>query len=162
MFNSAAPDDGNMMVLEQAATPEQKERWLAPIVSGAVRSSFAMTEPHPGGGSDPGMMLTNRHENGATAMSSAGRKWFITGAADAAHFILVARTSDDPRRGLTAFLHHRDDPELAHRPAYPDHGARGTRRALRTGLRGHGAARRPGDPRRGAGPQDHADAGWGT
>ena len=39
-----------------------------------------------------------------------GRKWFISGAALARHFILVARTSDDPRRGLTAFLYHGDDP----------------------------------------------------
>ncbi len=47
VFNSAAPDDGNMMVLEKVATPAQKERWLAPIVAGKVRSAFAMTEPHP-------------------------------------------------------------------------------------------------------------------
>ena len=54
VFNSAAPDDGNMMVLEQAATDAQKERWLSPIVAGEVSSAFAMTEPHPGGGTDPG------------------------------------------------------------------------------------------------------------
>lgn len=108
-FNSAAPDDGNMMVLEQAGTEAQKERWLAPIVSGQVRSSFAMTEPHPGGGSDPGMMLTTASRDGDRYVIR-GRKWFITGAEDASHFILMARTSDDPRRGLTAFLHHRDEP----------------------------------------------------
>ena len=108
VFNSAAPDDGNMMVLEQAATPDQKRRWLDPIVSGAVRSSFAMTEPHPGGGSDPGMMLT-RAEKTAEGYVISGRKWYITGADEADHFILVARTSDDPRRGLTAFLHDRND-----------------------------------------------------
>lgn len=108
VFNSAAPDDGNMMVLEQAATPDQKTRWLDPIVSGAVRSSFAMTEPHPGGGSDPGMMLT-RAEKTEGGYVISGRKWYITGADEADHFILVARTSDDPRRGLTAFLHDRND-----------------------------------------------------
>lgn len=109
VFNSAAPDDGNMMVLEKAATDAQKERWLQPIVSGAVSSAFAMTEPHPGGGSDPGMMLTTatKTDNGYVLK---GRKWFITGAADADHFITMARTSDDPRRGLTAFLHHKDEP----------------------------------------------------
>ena len=111
VFNAAAPDDGNMMVLEQAATPDQKARWLAPLVAGEVRSSFAMTEPHPGGGSDPGMMLTTARKDGDRYIIR-GRKWFITGAEDAAHFIVVARTSDDPRRGLTAFLHHRDDPGL--------------------------------------------------
>ncbi|GAW34802.1 (R)-benzylsuccinyl-CoA dehydrogenase [Roseovarius sp. A-2] len=109
VFNSAAPDDGNMMILEQVGTPEQKERWLAPIVKGDVRSAFVMTEPHPGGGSDPGMMITTAKKQGDRYVIR-GRKWFITGAAEADHFILMARTSDDPRRGLTAFLHHRDDP----------------------------------------------------
>jgi acyl-CoA dehydrogenase len=109
VFNSAAPDDGNMMVLEKVGTPEQKARWLAPIVSGAVKSSFAMTEPHPGAGSDPGMMLTTATKKGDRYVIR-GRKWYITGAEEAAHFILIARTSDDPRRGLTAFLFHRDEP----------------------------------------------------
>lgn len=109
VFNSAAPDDGNMMVLEALGTPAQKERWLAPIVGGEVRSSFVMTEPHPGGGSDPSMIATRAEKRGDKWVIS-GRKWFITGAEEAAHFILVARTSDDPRSGLTAFLFHRDQP----------------------------------------------------
>ncbi|MBL8833092.1 MAG: acyl-CoA dehydrogenase family protein, partial [Rhodospirillales bacterium] len=50
VFNSAAPDDGNMMVLGKVATAAQKKKWLAPIVDGRVRSAFAMTEPHPGSG----------------------------------------------------------------------------------------------------------------
>ena len=109
VFNSAAPDDGNMMVLEKAGTPAQNARWLAPIVDGQVSSAFAMTEPHPGGGSDPGMMLTRAEKRGDDYVIR-GHKWFITGAEDADHFILLARTSDDPRRGLTAFLHDRNDP----------------------------------------------------
>jgi acyl-CoA dehydrogenase len=109
VFNAAAPDDGNMMVLEALGTDAQKSRWLAPIARGEVRSAFAMTEPRPGGGSDPAMMQTTAVRDGDDYVIH-GRKWFITGAADAAHFILMARTSDDPRRGLTAFLHHRDDP----------------------------------------------------
>ena len=109
VFNSAAPDDGNMMVLEQAGTAAQKERWLAPIVRGDVRSAFVMTEPHPGGGSDPGMMLTTAERKNDRYVIR-GRKWFITGAAEAQHFILIARTSDDPRRGLSAFLFDRDQP----------------------------------------------------
>ncbi|MGL4443913.1 MAG: acyl-CoA dehydrogenase family protein [Alsobacter sp.] len=108
-FNSAAPDDGNMMVLEAIGTPAQRERWLAPIVRGDVRSAFAMTEPHPGGGSDPSMIMTRAQRRGDVYVVT-GRKWFITGAEEAAHFILVARTSDDPRHGLTAFLFHRDQP----------------------------------------------------
>ncbi|MCG6884822.1 MAG: acyl-CoA dehydrogenase family protein [Silicimonas sp.] len=109
VFNSAAPDDGNMMVLEALGTEAQKERWLRPIAEGKVRSAFAMTEPHPGGGSDPGMMLTTATLDGDDYVVK-GRKWFITGAGEAAHFILLARTSDDARRGHTAFLFHRDEP----------------------------------------------------
>ena len=102
-FNAAAPDDGNMRVLSQVATPAQKERWLRPIAEGAVRSAFAMTEPHPGSGSDPSMMRTRAIRAG-DRWRIEGRKWFITGAGVARHFILMARTSDDARKGLTAFL----------------------------------------------------------
>ena len=101
-FNCAAPDDGNMMVLEKVGTAAQKDRWLDPIVRGEVRSSFVMTEPHPGGGSDPNMIQT-RAERVGNHYRITGRKWFITGAGEAAHFILIARTSDDVRKGLSAF-----------------------------------------------------------
>ena len=109
VFNSAAPDDGNMMVLGALGTEAQQDRWLQPIMRGEVRSAFAMTEPHPGGGSDPGMMQTRAEKRGDRYVVN-GHKWFITGADEAAHFILLARTSDDDRRGHTAFLFHRDDP----------------------------------------------------
>jgi acyl-CoA dehydrogenase len=104
-----APDDGNMNLLARAGTQAQKDRWLKPIVDGKVRSAFAMTEPHPGSGSDPGMMLTRAVKKGDRYIVT-GHKWFITGAEGAAHFILMARTSDEPRRGLTAFLYHKDQP----------------------------------------------------
>ena len=110
VFNCAAPDDGNMMLLEAAGTPAQKERWLEPIARGEVRSAFAMTEPHPGGGSDPGMIRTRAQKQADGSHRITGRKWFITGAGEAAHFILITRTSDDERRGLTAFLFHKDQP----------------------------------------------------
>ena len=106
----AAPDDGNMLVLEKVGTPEQKERWLQPIVDGRVRSAIVMTEPAPGSGSDPAGMMLTRAERRGDRYVVRGRKWFITGAEGAAHFILLARTSDDPRRGLTAMLFHRDQP----------------------------------------------------
>lgn len=109
VFNSAAPDDGNMMVLEKLGTEAQKAKWLAPIASGEVSSAFVMTEPHPGGGSDPQMMLTRAEKRGDSYVVT-GRKWFITGAEEAKHFILLARTSDDARHGLTAFLYHADQP----------------------------------------------------
>ncbi|MYN13597.1 acyl-CoA dehydrogenase [Pusillimonas sp. TS35] len=109
VFNSAAPDDGNMMVLNKVATPEQKARWLQPIVDGTVRSSFVMTEPAPGSGSDPAMMRTTAVRDGRNWIVN-GHKHFITGAGAASHFILIARTSDDTRKGLSAFLFHKDDP----------------------------------------------------
>jgi acyl-CoA dehydrogenase len=107
--NAAAPDDGNMRVLSQVATPAQQARWLAPIADGSVRSAFAMTEPAPGGGSDPTMIRTSATRKGDRWVIN-GTKWFITGAGVAQHFILMARTSDDPRRGITAFLFDRDQP----------------------------------------------------
>lgn len=110
VFNSAAPDDGNMMVLEKVGTPAQKARWLMPIVEGKVRSAFVMTEPHPGGGSDPQMINTRAEKQADGSYRIYGRKWFITGAGEAAHFILIARTSDTPRRELSAFLFHKDQP----------------------------------------------------
>lgn len=109
-FNCAAPDDGNMWVLEKVGTPEQKARWLDPIVRGAVRSAIVMTEPHPGSGSDPAGMMLTRAEKRSDRYVVRGRKWFITGAEGAKHFILLARTADDPRRGLTAMLFHADQP----------------------------------------------------
>ena len=108
-FNSAAPDDGTMMVLERVGTDAQKARWLQPIVDGKVRSSFVMTEPHPGGGSDPAMIRTTAERRGDKWVVH-GHKWFITGAAAASHFLLIARTSDDARKGHTAFMYHRDQP----------------------------------------------------
>jgi acyl-CoA dehydrogenase len=108
-FNSAAPDDGNMIVLEKVARDDQKERWLQPIIDGKLRSAFAMTEPAPGAGSDPSLMLTRAEKKGDRWIIH-GRKTFITGAGVAQHFILIARTSDDTRKGLTAFLFDRDQP----------------------------------------------------
>jgi len=111
IFNCQAPDDGNMSVLNKVLkTDAEKERWLQPIIDGRVRSAFAMTEPQPGSGSDPGGMMLTRAEKRGGKYVVHGRKWFISGAAVASHFILVARTSDDPRRGLTAFVYHKDDP----------------------------------------------------
>src|SRR5262249_51969947 len=87
----------------------QKKRWLQPIVDGSARSSIVMTEPAPGAGSDPTMMLTTAEIKGDRWVVR-GRKWFITGAGVAQHFILLAKTSDDKRKGLTAFMFDRDQP----------------------------------------------------
>ena len=111
VFNCAAPDDGTMILLEKVATEDQKHCWLQPIVDGAVHSAFAMTEPAPGAGSDPTLMQTRAERQGDGWVVN-GEKWFITGAGIAEHFVLIARTGNDARKGLTAFLVHRDQPGL--------------------------------------------------
>ena len=109
-LNCSAPDDGNMRLLSMVGTEEQKKTWLQPIIDGKVRSAFVMTEPHPGGGSDPaGMMRTKAVKKGDKWVVH-GHKWFITGAGASDHFILIARTSDDPRNGLSTFLFQKDQP----------------------------------------------------
>ncbi len=108
-LNCAAPDDGNIAVMAKIGTQAQKDWFLKPLINGDVRSAFAMTEPAPGSGSDPSMMLTTATKDG-TDWIIKGRKWFITGAGEASHFMLVARTSENTRKGLTAFLFHKDDP----------------------------------------------------
>jgi acyl-CoA dehydrogenase len=110
VLNAAAPDDGNMFVLNALASEAQKDRWLQPIIDGRVRSSIVMTEPAPGAGSDPAGMMLTRAERSGDKWVVSGRKWFITGAEGAQHFILAARTSDEPRRELTTFLFHADQP----------------------------------------------------
>jgi acyl-CoA dehydrogenase len=79
-------------------------------VDGKARSSFAMTEPMPGSGSDPAGAMLTRAERTGSKWVIRGRKWFITGAEAAQHFIVLARTSNDSRSGLTAFLFHADQP----------------------------------------------------
>ena len=110
VFNAAAPDDGNMFVLNRLANDKQKDKWLQPIIDGEVGSSIVMTEPAPGAGSDPAGMMKTTAEKVGDKWVINGRKWFITGAAAASHFILLARTSTDPRRELTTFLFHKDQP----------------------------------------------------
>jgi acyl-CoA dehydrogenase len=92
-LNCSAPDEGNMLLLEKVATEEQKKRYLVPLVAGEIRSSFAMTEPAPGAGSDP-EQLTTRAELRDGRWVINGRKWFITGADGAAFFIVMARTGE--------------------------------------------------------------------
>ncbi len=109
VFNSAAPDDGNMMILDRVLPEAMKPEWLQPIVDGQVQSAFAMTEPD-GCGSDPGLTYTKADRVGNDRWRITGRKWFITGAGNAKIFIIIARTSDDERKGLTAFLFKADTP----------------------------------------------------
>jgi len=88
-----APDEGNIHLLEAVGTPAQKEKYLGPLARGETRSCFAMTEPSPGAGADPGMLKTHAKPDG-NGWTISGRKWLITGAEGAAFTIIMARTGD--------------------------------------------------------------------
>jgi alkylation response protein AidB-like acyl-CoA dehydrogenase len=92
-MNIAAPDEGNMHLLEAVGTPEQKERWLRPLAGGQIRSCFCMTEPLPGAGSDPSALQTRAVQDGNHWVIN-GDKWFITGADGAAFAIIMAAGAD--------------------------------------------------------------------
>ncbi|MEU9188466.1 acyl-CoA dehydrogenase family protein [Streptomyces sp. NPDC048484] len=112
-LNCAAPDEGNMHLLEVVATEEQRTRYLRPLAAGEVRSCFAMTEPAPGAGSDPRALATTATKTGG-GWRIDGRKWFISGADGAAFAICMARTSGHPgdAGGATMFLVDADNPGM--------------------------------------------------
>ncbi|HWD07424.1 MAG TPA: acyl-CoA dehydrogenase family protein [Amycolatopsis sp.] len=112
-LNIAAPDEGNMHMLEIIATDRQKETYLRPLATGAIRSCFAMTEPAPGAGSDPAALKTTAVKV-AGGWRIDGRKWFITGAEGAGFAICMARTSEqaDGAGGATMFFVDGDNPGM--------------------------------------------------
>lgn len=87
-LHCAAPDEGNMNLLEKIATDDQKDRWLKPLANGDFRSCFAMTE-QGGAGADPSTLLTKATYDGDDFIVN-GRKWLITGAKDAGFTIIFA------------------------------------------------------------------------
>ncbi len=111
VLNCMAPDEGNMHLLDQIATPAQQQRYLAPLAAGRIRSCFAMTEPHPGAGSDPSALTTTAVRRGGDWVIS-GEKRFISGAVGASFAIVMARTDadGDAPAGATMFLVDTDDP----------------------------------------------------
>lgn len=106
-MNCAAPDEGNILLLDKVTTPAQREKYLAPLARGEVRSSFSMTEPTPGAGADPDMLTTSAAKT-PNGWVINGSKWFITGADGAAFSIVMARTD----KGATMFLVDADNPGM--------------------------------------------------
>jgi acyl-CoA dehydrogenase len=94
--NCQAPDVGNMELLLQFGTPAQQAAWLAPLVSGDLRSCFAMTEPEHAG-SNPVMLSTTAVRDG-DAWVINGRKWFTSSADGAAFAVVMAVTNPDDDR----------------------------------------------------------------
>lgn len=107
--NTFAPDEGNMFLLGKCASPEQKQRFLAPLIAGTARSAFFMTEPasENGAGSDPMMMQTTATPDGNHWLIN-GRKAFITGAKGAKVGIIMAKSA----QGATMFLVDLPDPAI--------------------------------------------------
>lgn len=111
-LHCAAPDEGNMHLLELVATPSQSERFLRPLAQAEVRSCFAMTEPPPGAGSDPGQLATRAERDGDHFVIN-GMKWLITGAHGASFAIIMARAFDGVQElGPTMFLAAMPDPGI--------------------------------------------------
>lgn len=92
-FNCSAPDTGNMEILAEHGTEEQKERWLQPLLDGEIRSCFSMTEPEVSG-SDPTTLRTRAVREGDEWVID-GHKWFTSGAVGASVAIVMCVTDPD-------------------------------------------------------------------
>nr|WP_237392614.1 acyl-CoA dehydrogenase family protein [Steroidobacter denitrificans] len=95
VFNCSAPDTGNMELLHMFATPEQRQRWLVPLLDGSIRSAYAMTEPDVAS-SDATNITTSIRADGDEYVIN-GRKWFISNAAhpNCQLFIVMGKTDPD-------------------------------------------------------------------
>jgi len=91
VFNCQAPDTGNAEILAEFGTPEQKERFLRPLLEGDVRSCFSMTEPEVSGADPTGLRTTARREGDEYVID--GHKWYTSGAIGASFAIVMAATN---------------------------------------------------------------------
>ena len=103
VFDAHAPDSGNCEILAAYGTPEQKARFLAPLLANEVVSCFAMTEPQ--GGADP-KVFTSRATRDGDGWVITGQKWFASNARYAAFFIVMAVTDPDAPvyQGMSMFV----------------------------------------------------------
>jgi len=110
VFNCAAPDTGNMEILVEFGTPEQKKRWLDPMLAGEMRSCFSMTEPETAG-SDPTLLRTRAVRTGDDYVIN-GHKWFTSGAYGASFAIAMVVTDPDapPHRRASMIIVPTDTP----------------------------------------------------
>ncbi|MEO8653850.1 MAG: acyl-CoA dehydrogenase family protein [Ramlibacter sp.] len=93
-MNCSAPDTGNMEILERFGTPEQKARWLKPLLEGKIRSGFAMTEPDVA--SSDATNIACRMERDGNDYVINGRKWWTSGAPDPRCEVLIVMGKTDP------------------------------------------------------------------